>query len=536
MGRSMAPVTPAVLKQLPNSASIFDERLNRHFSVFARDGQLYQSEWETGADGKDVFREMERVVWLLGAGANAIGGITEREGRLFEAPLTFYEKTQSWAFSPGYEEADRGFNRPIDSECIVCHSGRPNPVSGTTGLFRSPPFGELAIGCEKCHGPGAAHVAAMRPGAGKSHDSSHSIVNPAKLPLWLADNICMACHQNGDARVLQPGKQSLLDFQPGQPLDDTLAILMAPPTPESPPDSDHVQHYFSMLLSKCYRSSPGKLGCITCHDTHLQPSREEAPRYFKTKCLACHTDQSCIAPLETRQQSKPADDCLACHMPKRDVRTISHASLTNHRIVTSLDESFPDITFSLATPELPDLVHLNAIPSEQASTPPEITLLQAYGQLSVQRRDYLQRYFDLAEQLETSEPTDTRVLEALASRSLQLRTPVGDSAAMGYMARAIEQGSTSAWNFEQLGGRLLKEQKYDEALSCLQEGVQRAPYDAVLYALLANAYVNLNRPQDAASTLRQASRLFPQMDMLRELLHEVEQSSSTQQGMDASPQ
>jgi hypothetical protein len=527
MGRSMSTVTPASLKVIPNSASLFNERLNRHFSVSARTGQLYQSEWATGEDGKEIFRKTERIEWIIGSGQNAFGGLTRRGDQVFEAPLTFYVKTGAWAFSPGYQDADRGFNRPIEAECIVCHSGRSNPVSGATGEFHNPAFDELAIGCENCHGPGGAHVREMRAGASKAGNPSHSIVNPVKLSPWLADNICMLCHQNGDARVLQPGK-SVQDFRPGEPLDLTLAILMAPPTRESPPDSDHVQHYFSMTLSKCYRGSGAKLSCITCHDPHVQPSHEEAPQYFRKKCLGCHTDKSCTAPPETRQQSN--DNCIGCHMPRRDIRAISHASLTNHRIVVAPDEPFPDVTFQLATSQLPDLVHLNAVPGETDKTPPLLTILQAYGQLGVQRREYLQRYFEVAEQLETSEPNNVNVLEALASRSLQLRTAEGDSAAMKYLKRAIAQGSISAWDFEQLGGRLLRDGRFSEALTCLQEGIRRAPYDANLYALQANAYMNLNQPSEATATLRQASQLFPQMDMLRQLLQEVEQSGSSHQG------
>ena len=32
------------------------------------------------------------------------------------------------------------------------------------------------------------------------------IVNPARLTPYLADNICMSCHQTGDVRVLKTGK------------------------------------------------------------------------------------------------------------------------------------------------------------------------------------------------------------------------------------------------------------------------------------------------------------------------------------------
>jgi hypothetical protein len=49
-----------------------------------------------------------------------------------------------------------------------------------------------------------------------------------------------------------------------------------PPTRQSPPSADHVEHYFSMTLSKCYRESQGQLSCVTCHDSHVEPSREEA--------------------------------------------------------------------------------------------------------------------------------------------------------------------------------------------------------------------------------------------------------------------
>ena len=94
----------------------------------------------------------------------------------------------------------------------------------------------------------------------------------------------MACHQTGDVRVLKPGK-TYQDVRPGQPLDETLSILIVPPTPESPPDVDHVEHYYSMTLSKCYRASAGRMSCISCHDPHVQPHAAEAPAYFARKCL-----------------------------------------------------------------------------------------------------------------------------------------------------------------------------------------------------------------------------------------------------------
>jgi hypothetical protein len=527
MGRSMSTVTPPVLAELPTSTNFFDARLNRHFSVAVQQGQLYQSEWELDDSGNEVFRETERVEWLIGAGANGVGALIRRGERVFEAPLSYYAKTRTWALSPGYEDADRGFSRPIDAACIVCHSGQPNPVTNAAGQFRTPPFDELAIGCENCHGPGGDHVREMRAGTSAKDNLNPSIVNPGKLSPWLADNICMSCHQTGDGRVLQPGK-TFRDFRPGQPLDQTLALLMAPPTRDSPPRSDLIQHYFSMRLSKCYRSSAEKLSCITCHNPHVQPSGDEAPLYYRAKCFICHTGTSCMAPLPTRQQTTPADNCISCHMPKRDVTDIAHASLTNHRIVATRDEPFPDATFELVTPALPDLVHLNAIPNQPDAVPP-LVLLQAYGQLGVEHPEYLRRYFEVAKQLEPSEPNNTTVLEALAAQALQQKTSDGDQAAIEYLDRAIEHGSTTAWDFESLGTRLLRTHKLPEATACLRKGIQRTPYDPKLYTLLAEDYVAMNRPRQAIETLKQALQLFPEVDLLRAFLDQVQRGMPSTQ-------
>ena len=73
MARSMSEITPALLEKIPTSASIFDPKLNRHFEIYVRDGSLYQSEYETAANGKDVFRATHKVAWIIGSGANGSG-------------------------------------------------------------------------------------------------------------------------------------------------------------------------------------------------------------------------------------------------------------------------------------------------------------------------------------------------------------------------------------------------------------------------------------------------------------------------------
>jgi len=520
MGRSMSLVTPEFLEQIPPSPSIFDSRLNRHFEVAVHDGNLYQSDFEVDPSGATIFRESRKIEWIIGAGANGLGGLVSRDDFLYEAPLSYYSKTRTWALSPGYEFGDYGFNRPILPACISCHSGMPRPIPGGNGRFLEPPFQELAIGCENCHGPGAAHVHEMGEGDSGPATANHSIMNPANLTPRLADNICMSCHQTGDARVLKPGK-NYRDFRPGTALDDVMSILMVPPKRDAPPQADLLQHYFSMTLSKCYRSSAGRLSCITCHDPHVQPVRDEAPAYYRQKCLSCHKETSCAVPLAIRQRKNPPDDCASCHMPKRDITVISHSSLTNHRIIATAEEPFPDETFHLATAQLPDLVHLNAAPDRKNSTPSLLTMLGAYAQLIEQYPQYRARYRQVGKQLETSDPDNVIVLEALADGALAQDTAQGSSDALRYLDRAIQNGADSPADFERVATLLVAAGRAADAVKPLQLGIRLAPYDVTLYRQLAGVYLTLDRASDQAAILRQANQIFPQDATIRKLLEDL---------------
>ncbi len=480
MGHSMSLVTPTVLKTIHAPASVRDKNSNASIEVEVRDGKLFQTQYEKGGDGREIYRDSHQLDWIIGAGENGFGGLLKQDDYLFQAPLSFYSKTQSWALSPGYEFGNYGFNRPILPACIFCHSGRPSAIPEGNGRFGSPPFPELAIACENCHGPGLSHVVANQMGSESYAGHDPTIVNPAHLSAALSDNICMSCHQTGDVRVLKPGKE-FKDFRPGTPLDNTLSILMVPPKRESPPQSDLLEHYYSMTLSKCYRASGRKLGCITCHDPHVEPSREEAPGYFRNRCLTCHSEKSCTLALDVRQHQQPPDDCGGCHMPKRDVQEISHSSITNHRILSRPDEAFPEEAFHQTTAGLPDLIHLNPAPGQKDTTPPPLVLLQAYGELAERHPEYVKRYLEVLDQLERTDPDNPLVLAAIGTRESQSG-------------------------------------KYEEAITHLRHALETGPPKTFLYTELANALVKLDRPAEAAVVLRKAIALDPFNSELQRML------------------
>ena len=512
MGRSMSLPNAVSLARIPASASVFDARLNRHFEVQLRGVNLFQTEYEQSAEGQEVFRQTEKIEWLIGAGENGVGGIVRRGEYLFEAPLSFYSNAGQWKLSPGYEYGDYGFSRPVLAGCVICHSGRPRLLAGSDARFAEPPFSELAVGCENCHGPGAAHVLQKQASLGPERDS-RSIVNPAELSPWLADNVCMMCHQTGQARVLRPGKE-YGDFRPGQALDDTVSIFQIPFGKAAPPKDDLLEHYLSMRLSKCYRMSRGKLSCITCHDPHVQPGKEEAPAYFRQKCLVCHAASSCRAAPAVRQATHPQDNCISCHMPKRDLTVISHSALTNHRIVVTADEPFPIEAFQMTSSALPDLVHLSAVPDARNEVPP-LVLLQAYRQAMLVDPAYRERYWEIGQKLASKYPGDLGVLQALADHSLQRKEREGVEAAIRYLEEAVAKPGAQMADFLLLAQLYASLGRFADSATMLRLGIARFPYEPDLYRFLAKLYVSTSQTSEACSILSKATDEFPQYDDFR---------------------
>ena len=514
MGRSMMTVDAATEPFTVDEVPVVSERLNRRFLNERRPDGIYQRETEARSSGAPPFDNAHRLEYVIGSGVNGFSYLVRRGDYLVQAPLSYYRRTDKWDLSPGYELAkpgeDYGFNRAIHSACLQCHAGRPRPVRGREGLYEDPPFAELAIGCENCHGAGKLHVDSRLADIGAS---DRAIVNPVKLPPRLAENICMNCHQGGDARILQKGR-SHFDFRPGTWLNDTIAILKLPPDPDDPRESDLLEHNASMELSQCFVGSAGNLSCFSCHEIHNQPRAAERVEYFRSKCLECHQNADCGLPPSER----PANDCATCHMPKREVAGISHSSLTNHRIVRRPNQPLPDAAFSQTTPDLPELVHVNRPPEAGGEALPLLVRFQAFGELLSRQPDFSQKYLDLLAEAAERHGDDPLVLAALGRKAkLENRAPE----AIDYLALAVEAGTQPASTYEDLAELLMESARLGESAETLLQGVNELPYNPRLRKMLALRYIKLERFQEARSTIEQFVRLFPEDDFMRGLLRQV---------------
>ncbi|MBI1789888.1 MAG: hypothetical protein HYR60_20350, partial [Acidobacteria bacterium] len=263
---------------------------------------------------KDSVKARKRLSHFVGSGAMARAYLLEADGFLFEAPVAYYAASRKWDLAPGYGLYTYPFlARSIQPGCLSCHATGVEPVPGTQSRFRSPPFHEAGIGCERCHGPGSEHVA-----------SRGSIVNPAKLAADRRDSICAQCHLQGEVRVMRPGKD-WSSYQPGERLADTMTIFV-----RGGADLKVTSHGERLAQSACKQAGGERMWCGSCHDPHALPKPAERAAWFRSKCLACHETGACRERLAARRNA--GDDCTACHMPKNPVVDAQHVVYTDHSI------------------------------------------------------------------------------------------------------------------------------------------------------------------------------------------------------------
>ncbi len=242
--------------------------------------------------------------YYIGSGTHGRGFIFEEQGQPFQSPVAYYGPQRGWDLAPGYEDETSVFlGRKVEQACLACH---------TSGGLQ----GEGAISCERCHGPGEAHVNKTGP-----------IVNPAKLDAERRDSVCAQCHLTGETRVLKPGR-SETTYRPGDLLSDHVV-----PFVWASPDKAQfkvVGHFEGLWQSKCKRMSGDRLSCLTCHDPHVQVAESEKASSYRAKCLSCHDQATCTAPAAARKAK--ADSCIACHMQQRPSTDGQHTAFTDHAI------------------------------------------------------------------------------------------------------------------------------------------------------------------------------------------------------------
>jgi Flp pilus assembly protein TadD len=328
MARSLAPVAAAT------PIERFDESARNPFTT---PGFRYQVERETNralhketltdARGRPLAEAAAEVHFAVGSGHSGRSYILDRDGHLFNSPLTWYPAKGIWDLSPGYDKQNPHFDRPVTPDCLFCHANHVDHVADTVNHYRKPIFQGHGIGCERCHGPGELHVARHNQ-TDVPAGQDDTIVNPGKLEHALRESVCQQCHLQGQQRVWRRGRDTF-DYRPGLPFQLFMSEFVKPAAEAGA--LKFVGTVEQMVASRCYQKSEGagKMGCISCHDPHAVPAAEKKVSFYRQRCLNCHQEKGCSLPVAARREKD--DSCIACHMPKTG-STVNHTAITDHSV------------------------------------------------------------------------------------------------------------------------------------------------------------------------------------------------------------
>jgi len=495
------------------------------YEAFVRGDTLFQR--ETHPD----WPEHERVVvaaYVVGSGnatrsylaavdADSSGG--PAGAFVTEMPLTWYVERALWDLSPGYAGGNDRFDRPIVTECMTCHNGRPVHETSQNFYAHVP----LGISCERCHGPASAHVAAYE--AGEPEDPQ--IVNPARLSPALQLDVCQQCHLTGQT-VFAPG-ETPDTYRPGRPLAAHRTVFVTEASLADPEAFGISSHAERLAQSACFTESLGTdrpMTCTTCHDPHV-PTAELPPDHMSAACQSCHATgtgaahaDACSRPDAPHGTGLPdTADCASCHMRRAGTSDIPHVSFTDHWIRRDPPpprEGGPEqIVGAVSTPfTLVDVTRREALLDGGRLAPQDAA--DADAALGIALMDWYDSHHPLPAYLPQAARHLRRALAARPDRA-DARVALGrvlaamDSAdaAARELARAVEDAPDDGWAHTWLGVARLDAGDARGAADALTTAVLLAPRLTEARLKLAEAQANGGDLPAAIRTLAAALAADP---------------------------
>jgi hypothetical protein len=229
---------------------------------------------------------------------------------------------------------------------------------------------ELGIGCEACHGPGAAHVARhqnplTRYAARRDAAPDPSIVNPARLDPERASEACGQCHSyfvpndpeqwwdTGFTQSYHPGdalgsSRLVLDYARDSARGD-VAIDASLDSVFYADGTIRVggREWNGLLRSACFERGSGarRLSCLSCHQMHGPNPTDQLGEHGESNasCRTCH-EGHVARPTEHTHHGRDSSGslCVNCHMPYTTYALFK--GIRSHRITrpsVELDASHP---------------------------------------------------------------------------------------------------------------------------------------------------------------------------------------------------
>ena len=490
----------------PNSAEM-KGKLKTLSAKFA-DGVMHHSEVVYGLDRNELYSRQHPMTFVVGSGRRAKAYVEQRDGLLCLSPLNWFGKTDSWGLNPGYSVDDpRGFDRKALANCLLCHTGEIKTQGPHSDMYENEPFGELAIGCERCHGSGKSHIEFHEQGK-KGVDP---IVNPESLDEPSRQAVCYQCHlQPSTARILREGK-SHQDFKSGMRLDDVWLVLDTESGVDRDGRTKSVRHVQQMHDSQCFKKS-GTMRCTTCHDPHSVPNAETRVTFYRDACVKCHAESngSVVCSELVERRAEVSDSCYECHMPSRDLDLSSHASQSDHRIIRkpeSLEESsnsplsdirfFGDLSESISEDSRRRAKAIYKIRNSGPSAelyqelrylagrfPDDGMTLLSYGLAAMSQND-AKTAIDAWTRAADYDESKEFALEALIQ--MTQRVAAWDKT-VEFSERLIEMNPYHPSAYSHLADALFRTRRLKEATDAAKKGVELDPLSLVSYQVLIDSH------------------------------------------------
>jgi len=487
-----------------------------YYELTEQDGKYYQRRWQIGFDNRPENLEELAIDYVMGSGNHARTYLhREQDGTLIELPLAWYaEDGGHWGMNPGFDNAHPMTRRTIAYECMFCHNAYPQiPPIAHRDLSANPVYGATlpeGIDCQRCHGPGAAHVKAARTSGVSTQKISSLVLNPIHLSSDRQMEVCEQCHLETTSRPL-PDRIRRYDQQPfgykaGQPLASFNSYFARDSAKGRTDNFEIVSAPYRLRQSKCYLKSQGALTCETCHDPHdLHKGANSAP-YYANICMQCHATN---LPSKVAQHQHPAsNDCVTCHMPKRRTEDVVHAVMTDHLIQRRPPPAKDLLSDRQEVPDTPAYAYRGSVKRyllDREGVAADDNLYNAAAQV-----------ID-SSNLQAGIPALTEILRTQHSNQPNFFIELGDAMrhtgdlAGGIAAyrQALAQDPLSSRAQRRLGVALGSAGKIDEALAVFDAAIRHEPDNALLWYEQALVESRSGNSRNAIEGLRRALELKP---------------------------
>ena len=306
--------------------------------------------------------------------------------------------------------------------CADCHSTQVRKgLDAATDSFKTT-YAEIAVGCEACHGPGAAHVRWAstesragddgltvrldeRKGVAWTRDANGKPVRSAPRATGREIEVCAQCH----ARRAQIAE----GYVPGRAfMDHYLPSLLTPGLYHADgQQQDEVFIWGSWLQSRMHAAG---VTCSDCHDPHTQKLR--APG--NAVCAQCHEPARYDAVSHHHHEAgTPGAQCANCHMPQNTYMVVDPRRDHSMRVPR------PDESVRLGVPNA-----CNACHADRDARWAAATVRQWLGRDATGYQSFATAFHDAA----TGEPAALERLRALAADAAQ--PPIVRASALARLA------------------------------------------------------------------------------------------------------